>query len=265
MAVVLAYGTDRQGYFDLFMESCSRYGIEPEILGWGERWIGFGKKMMTIRDHIKDLPEDEIVVSVDPFDVIFLCGLDEIEEKFIRMKSLFICGALKLKAFNGGVYNFEFNRTRKTIPRTPTNYNYLNTGTWISRAGYACKLIDNLVEDHQMTETAMDQELLTGIYIVDKSVVDIDWKCEIFHNILFRDFITRKPDLGDIRFNETRIHNTATGSTPCVLHASGNTHMRNIALRLGYNHDTVFPMHDRLNYTRKAFFHIGQLLKHTVN
>ncbi|TFH24924.1 MAG: hypothetical protein E4H10_10000 [Bacteroidia bacterium] len=265
MATVIAYGTDKQGYYDLFIESCKRYQIEPVILGWGEKWIGFGKKMMAIRDYIKHLPGDEIVISVDPFDVIFLSNLEEIESKFRQMKSQFLCGALKLQAFNENVYNFEFNTTHKNVPKTPTNYNYLNTGTWISRADSAYRLIDDLVVNNHMTETSMDQQLLTGIYVFDKSIVDIDWKCEIFHNILFKDFITRRPDLTDIKFNETRLHNTATGSTPCVLHASGNTHMKAIALRLGYNEQTLIPVNDHLNYSRKAFFHIRQLLSRALN
>jgi hypothetical protein len=265
MATVIAYGTDKQGYYDLFIESCKRNQIEPVILGWGEKWIGFGKKVMAIRDYIKNLPVDEIVISVDPFDVIFLSNLEEIESKFRQMTPEFICGALKLQAFNEKVYNLEFNRTQKNMPRTPTNYNYLNTGTWISSAGYACKLIDDLEKINHMTETTMDQQLLTSIYIADKSVVDIDWKCEIFHNILFKDFISRRPDLTDIKFIDTRIQNTATGSTPCVLHASGNTHMKAIALRLGYNKQTLIPVNDNLNYSRKAFFHIHQLLKRALN
>jgi hypothetical protein len=262
MATVLAFGTDKQGYFDLFMESCRRYQIEPVILGWGDRWIGFGKKVMEIRDYLRNLPGDEIVISVDPFDVIFLSGLEEIEEKFKKLSTPFLCGALKLNKFNRSVYSFEFNRTKRTIPRTPSGFDHLNSGTWISRAGYAIGLIDTLTDRYQMTEVTMDQQLLTGIYVKDRSVVDIDWKCEIFHNILFRDFITRYPDLNDIVFNETRIKNRTTGTSPCILHASGNSRMKYIARRLGYDEIASTPYRAQLNYTRKAFFHMGNLLKY---
>lgn len=262
MATVIAYGTDKQAYFDLFMESCKRFQIEPVILGWGDKWIGFGKKVMEIRDHIKRLPEDEIIISVDPFDVIFLCEIDEIEYKFSSLNIPFLCGALKLDAFNRSIYNFEFNRTGKLIPVTPTGYNFLNSGTWISRAGYAVKLIDMLVEKYQMTEVTMDQQLLTDLYIQDGSVVGIDWQCEIFHNILFIDFITRKPDLKDIVFNATRIKNITTGTFPCILHASGNARMGNIAMKLGYEKAAATPYKAQINFTKKAFFHIGKLLKY---
>ena len=262
MATVIAYGTEKQAYYDLFLESCKRYQIEPVILGWGEKWIGFGKKVMEIRDYLKQLPDDQIVISVDPFDVIFLCGIEEIENKFTNLHIPFLCGALKLDSFNRRIYNFEFNRTHREIPHTPTGYNFLNSGTWISRAGYAIALIDELIEKHHMTETTMDQQLLTGMYIQDSTVVGIDWKCEIFHNILFKDFITRKPDLKDIVFDTTRIKNSATGTDPCILHASGNAKMRDVAMRLGYEKGISTPHHVQINYARKALFHIGRLLKY---
>lgn len=261
MSKVIAFGTNKQAYYDLFIESCRRHDIDPVILGWGEKWVGFGKKTMMIREYVKSLPEDEIVISVDPFDVIFLCGLDEIERKFNKIPALFLCGALNLGKVNGAIYNYEFNKTDKAPPRTPTNYKFLNTGTWISRAGYARYLIDILVDKYKMSETSMDQQILTGIYINGSYKVDIDWNCEIFHNLLFKDFITRRPDLKDLEFYDSRIINTVSSSKPCILHASGNSKMNKIASRLGYNHETIVPANNVLNFTKKTFFHINQILK----
>jgi hypothetical protein len=261
MSKVIAFGTNKQAYYDLFIESCKRYNINPVILGWDEKWVGFGKKSMMIREYIKSLPEDEIVISVDPFDVIFLCGLDEIENKFNKISTSFLCGALNLRKFNGAIYNYEFNKTDKRLPRTPTNYKFLNTGTWISRAGYARYLIDELVDKYDMTETSMDQQLLTGIYIHNSYKLDIDWNCEIFHNLLFKDFITRRPDLKDLEFYDRRIINTASASKPCILHASGNTNMKGLALKLGYDPKVIIPANNSINFAKKTIFHIRQMLK----
>lgn len=263
MSKVIAFATDKQGYYDLFIESCKRYDIEAEILGWGEKWVGFGKKMITIRKSINDLPDDEVVISVDPFDVIFLCGLEEIEDKFKKLSVPFLCGALNLNYFNAAVYNREFNKTNKKTPIKSTNYNFLNTGTWISHAGYARFVIDELVDKYNMTETSMDQLILTGIYIDNSNHldIDIDWKCEIFHNILFKNFVTRDPDLKDLAFYNNRILNTASNSKPCILHASGNAKMEGIALKLGYDPKVIVPANPTINFAKKTMFHIGQLLK----
>ena len=256
MSTVIAYGTDKQAYFDLFIESCHRHNIDPVILGWGDQWIGSGKKVISIYEFIQTLPSDETIISVDPFDVIFLSGLDEIESKFCNMKIPFLCGALKLGRFFGNVYNLEFNRTKKPTPRTPTSYDFLNAGTWISKADYACRLFKKLIVNNSLADTDIDQRLFTGIYIRNRSIMNIDWGCKIFHNLLFKDFITRRPDLKDLNFNNTRILNTVTGSSPCILHASGNTKMREIALALGYDQSLTLPQQDTLGYSKKAFFQV---------
>ncbi len=261
MAVVIAYGTNKQAYFDLFMASCRRHGISPVMLGWDTQWIGFGHKTTESREYLRGVADDEVVVSVDPFDVVFLCGLDEIEAKFRKMGSPFVCGALRLGPLLRRVYQREFNRGQVRLPHNLTGYDYLNSGTWISTAGYARRLIDRLEHELGMQPTDMDQELLTGIYAMDRRVAEIDWQCEIFHNLLFKNFITRSPDLKDLQFADGRVSNTATGTRPCILHASGNAKMESIAARLGFPAEVARPTENNKNYVRKALFHIVMLLR----
>jgi hypothetical protein len=263
MPTVIAYGTNKQAYFDLFLASCRRHGISPVMLGWGKRWIGFGNKTTETRDYLKGLPDDETVISVDPFDVVFLCGLDEIEDKFRRSSAPFLCGALRLGPLLRRVYQREFNRQKVRIPHNPTGYDYLNSGTWISTAGYARRLIDRLEYELGMGPTDMDQEILTGIYGRDRSVVDLDWRCEIFHNLLFKNFVTRSADLKDLEFADGRVKNTVSGTRPCILHASGNARMEGIAARLGFAAEDAVPTENNKNYFKKALFHIAMLLRLT--
>jgi len=245
----------------LFMASCRRHGISPVMLGWGKKWVGFGNKTSEIRDHIRNLPDDEVVISVDPFDVVFLCGTDEIEAKFRRASAPFVCGALRLGPFLRWVYEREFNRTRVQVPHNPTGYDHLNSGTWISTAGQARRLIDRLESEFKMGPTDMDQEILTGIYARNRTAVEIDWRCEIFHNLLFKNFVTRSADLKDLEFAEGRVRNIATGTRPCILHASGNAKMEGLARRLGFDAEDAMPTENNKNYFKKAWFHILMLLR----
>jgi hypothetical protein len=242
------------------MASCERHRVVPHILGWGKPWVGFGHKTTETRAFIRDLPADEVVVSVDPFDVVLLAGLDEIEAKFRRTGAPFVCGALKLGPLLRLVYEREFNFSGQRVPHNPTGYDYLNSGTWISTVGYARRLIDRLVRDFQMKPTDMDQEILTSVYVHRRAEVDIDWRCDIFHNLLFNNFITRTPDLKDLEFDNGRVRNVATGTQPCILHASGNALMEGIAKRLGYSSEVARPTANGKNYFKKALFHFLQLL-----
>jgi len=264
MLTVLAYATEKQAYFNLFMESCRRFGIEPVILGWGEQWEGTCKKLASICEYISELPEDDLVLSVDPFDVIFFSCLEEIEAKFRKLDTPFLCGALKLRSFNARVYDYEFNRTSIPVLENPGGYNFLNAGTWISTAGYASGLLRSLADCGQLRACDMDQELFTALYLTDRKVMDIDWKCELFQNILFTNFITRNPDLRDIRFSGERITNKLTGSKPSLLHASGNVRMKKIARSQGYDALLSTPEKDVKNYSRKAAFHLGKILSFTL-
>ena len=264
MSTVIAYATEKQAYFNLFTESCRRFGIEPVILGWGEQWEGTCKKLASICEYIRELPEDEMVLSVDPFDVIFFTDLEEIEAKFRKLDTPFLCGALKLRSFNAKVYEYEFNRTTTPSPENPGGYNFLNAGTWISTAGYASRLLSNLAECGQLRACDMDQEIFTALYLTDRKLMDIDWKCGLFQNILFKNFITRRPDLRDIRFSGGRIINLTTGSKPSILHASGNVLMKKIARSLGYDVHLASPEKDMKNYSRKAAFHLGKNLSFSL-
>jgi len=264
MSTVIAYATEKQAYFNLFMESCRRFGIEPKILGWGEKWEGSCKKLVSIFEYIRKLPKDALVLSVDPFDVIFFTGLEEIESKFRKLETPFLCGALKLSSLNAKVYDYEFNRTTIPVLENPGGYNFLNAGTWISTAGYASSLLSKLAEYGQLRACDMDQEIFTALYLTDRKVMDIDWKCELFQNILFTNFITRSPDLRDIRFSSNRIINKVTGSKPSLLHASGNVLMKKIAISLGYDAHLASPEKDMKNYSRKAVFHLGKILSFTL-
>jgi len=206
-----------------------------------------------------------VVISVDPFDVIFLKPLDSITCLFEAQPEPFLCGALKLHSFNARVYEHEFNRSGQPTPHTPSGYNFLNAGTWISRAGYARRLLKDLLDTGVLNACLMDQEVFTSLYISSPERISLDWQCRIFHNLLFKDFISRRADLEDLEFLGNVVKNTCTGTEPCILHASGNTRMKEIALALAYELSLCTPVRDMKNYFSKALFHFGKILRISWN
>ena len=264
MVSVFAYATGKQAYFDLFMASCRRFGVEPIRLGWGQPWVGFGRKTTDIRRAIHDLPDDDLVLSVDPFDVVFLTSLDELAARYQPYHGKFVCGSLKLGRGLAAVYNAEFNKSGKKIRHTEFAYDHLNSGTWMANAACARSVIDRLVEQEKMTDKDMDQERLTNLYIRGDAEVALDWRCDLFHNLLFRDFLTRRPNLTNLEFAKGRVFNRATGTWPCLLHASGNARMESIARALDYPAEVSRPAQSQKNFTRKAIFHVQQLASRLV-
>ena len=265
MALVLAYCTGKLGYFDLFTASCERHGIEPVLLGWGEKWIGSGQKLLAIRDFLTEIDKDEIVISVDPYDIVFLAGLEEIVEKFKNCNSEFVCSALRLDGFLKTVYNIEFNRTGLRTPSNRNGYNYLNAGAWISYAGYVVKLVNDLEAKYNLDSGDIDQLFLTSAYIKMRRGLKLDCECQLFQNIIFRNFLSRKPDLRDISFCNQRIRNQRTGSYPSILHISANTLIGDIGTKLGYSRQQSISEKGNLTYFKKAVYYFSTLVKHSVS
>ncbi len=196
--------------------------------------------------------------------MVFLTDLGELAERYRPYRGKFVCGSLKLGRGLAAVYNTEFNKSGQAMPHTSFGYDFLNSGTWMASAACARSVIDWLVEQEKMTDKDMDQERLTGLYVRGDAEVALDWRCDLFHNLLFRDFLTRRPNLTDLEFEKGRVFNRATGTWPCLLHASGNARMERIARSLGYPAEVSRPAQSQKNFTRKAFFHMQQLASRLV-
>ena len=68
--------------------------------------------------------------------MIFLCGLDEIEEKFRNSGAKILLGAMKLGKVMQKVYDAEFNTSGKPTPGTPHGYDYLNSAHILRQPGF---------------------------------------------------------------------------------------------------------------------------------
>jgi hypothetical protein len=121
------------------MKSASINDISVEIIGHGrdiDEGGRFNGKNLWLYDKLSELNDDEIVMCVDAFDVIFLTDEHEIKQKFLKMDTPILYGAEK--ALAGSRYDTP---THRTLLRLSGNhyYKYLNSGVVI---GYAKNLVD---------------------------------------------------------------------------------------------------------------------------
>lgn len=77
---VITFATSDQGWFQALRTSCRRNRLQLEVLGWGEPWEGFLHKPRAVLRHLQTTAPDELVLVVDAFDVLILCG----EQEFLR-------------------------------------------------------------------------------------------------------------------------------------------------------------------------------------
>ncbi|MCB8977579.1 MAG: hypothetical protein H6657_09180 [Ardenticatenaceae bacterium] len=69
---VITVATHSQGYFPLLADTCRNNNIELVVLGWGERWKGFGWKLGLLKKHFESVSSNEIVLVLDGFDTILV-------------------------------------------------------------------------------------------------------------------------------------------------------------------------------------------------
>lgn len=84
---VVAVATHRERMFDCFVESCKRQNVKLQLLGFGEKWRGFGWRWTLIKEYLETLPEDDVVVVTDAFDTIVLKGEEDFLKNFHAFKS----------------------------------------------------------------------------------------------------------------------------------------------------------------------------------
>jgi len=85
---VLTIGTDKEKMWAL-EQSANRHGITYLNLGHDATWEGGtmegrggGQKINMVVNHIDLLPDDDLILFVDGYDVIFTDNLNEITHRF---------------------------------------------------------------------------------------------------------------------------------------------------------------------------------------
>ena len=103
--------TNSQGYFKSLKESAKRNNINLTVLGFNQKWEGFIWKFKMMKDAIKNLPDDEIVIFMDAFDVIILSNEKEIHDKFVSYGVDMLIGGEKKP--NNIIHKFVYNQVFK--------------------------------------------------------------------------------------------------------------------------------------------------------
>ena len=126
---IITVGTDKTKMWGL-EQSAKRHAITYLNLGEGIEWCGGtmegqggGQKINLVRGHIRTLPQDDLVLFVDGYDVLFTDNIDVIKERFEGFKCDILFAAEK-SCWPEPTKAPEF-------PMTPTPYKYLNSGVYM--------------------------------------------------------------------------------------------------------------------------------------
>ena len=253
---VITVATQYSGYMLVLEESAKKLGYDLIILGMKMKWKGFGWRVKLVLDYIKNLPNDEVFLMVDAYDVILLRPPKDALEEFNKLNSKFICGSFKkCGGIIGKIIEDEFGK----LDYIPDNCisDSICAGTWMTSAKYCLDMWSKYI----ITDDFDDQRLLINIYNNKPGSIYPDFNCNIFCTI-FPNIITKKINYDEkLEFKLGHLYYGRTDTYPILLHGMANTNMTDIIKKLGYkNYKDLTPSTYHIN---KIFYHIKFAFKHS--
>jgi hypothetical protein len=236
-AVTYATHGGRDDRFCRAVESSIRNGVDLTILGWGLKWHGLSQKLTAAYDYAKNLPDKDLLLFTDAYDVLFLNSTVNIYNTYADMIKnmghtegasrpiLFSaeCGCWPHVTINRGKACFQ--AADGGYPESPTPYRYLNSGTWLGGSKEASKmLLDVIKEAGSDFRNANDQKLVADMYMAGRHGIKLDFYNRIFQSM----HMTRDPPLPhcdptkDVKTDsQGNWFNFRTRSHPAVIHFNG--------------------------------------------
>ncbi len=195
-----------------YLASCRKFGIEPEILGVGEPFPAMCTRLVYVIRRLRELPEDEIVLFSDSWDVVFVRSLDDLQEVFLSFSAPCVFSAephfLYIKAD-------KYKQWQRYPAGTEVGlYRFINGGGWIARAGY---MADMLEEIDCPPDYSCDQTLFNQWFIEHPDRIVLDHEQKVFSSTIFREGFEHT----DFETVDGVLRNKQTGSTPCLVHFGG--------------------------------------------
>lgn len=202
--------------FDAFMRSSKRFGHEPLLLGWGEKWGGLGTKPRMFKRAIQNgLIKGERVLFCDAFDVAFLADPESIS-----------CDTL---LFNGERSCFpDASLAPKFDALQPeSSFRYLNSGVSIGTPRQYLDALNAMcaedipddywsMKDGRRFRVEPNDQLYWQKLAADQVVpIKIDTRCQFFQT-------THALQPGELEFDGGILSNKETNTRPLVVHANGD-------------------------------------------
>lgn len=184
-------------------DSAEHLGIDVHVAGFNQPYFRNGTKLLRMQEALEALPENDVVLFVDAFDVMLVQPKEEILTAFYRLKSPIV--------FAGEMNLFPYKKLKKAFSQN-TPFPYLNSGGYI---GYVSAL-KAFLKDLRFTEHRGDQEQIIK-YHVRRKRVTIDTNAEIFLCLI-------RLTENDIEIHsDGTVFSNKTSTKPGVIHANGGS------------------------------------------
>jgi len=170
--------------------------------GWGVGGANFVIKIQEFYNYILTLPEEDIVLFQDAFDVLFVGSEAGILKKFNSFGARAVFGA--------EIYPHPDRELANSYPTTDSKYRFVNSGTFMGNIGY----LKGLLQKYPFAMDMDDQRYYSNIFLNEYStgMIKLDYNQQIF--------ACMAGDLDNLSLEDDRFI-TKKGSLPEIVHFNG--------------------------------------------
>lgn len=204
------------------LESCKHYQVPISVLGLELPYPGNGQKLVLLKEFIQPLPDDDIVLLVDAFDVLILASSETLVDGFLALQKPCAIGAEKIC--------YPFGYLKERFPPSPTRFKYLNSGTVMGYAGYLKKMLNAL---EPINPKKSDQGQITLYYLDHQDEIALDYRGNLFLTLHLVPKDKLVPHL-----DKKKVFCQETGTFPCIIHGCGKDGKE----LYQYLYDTLFKL-----------------------
>jgi len=207
--------TESKYYFPYLLKSCEKFNYNLKILGFGEKWKGFNWRNKLVLEYLNELNENDIIIFIDAYDVIFIRDSVEFEKTFLNLYKQhnfkMIVGYDNLK------HSLFLNKIMVKFLFGSCNGVSLNAGTYGGFVKDIKIIIRNILTINNENE-ADDQVMLTKYCNENNNDVFIDTENKLFLT-LDKPFHFIEDNLIFNNKNQIQYNN----NFPFILHAPGSS------------------------------------------
>lgn len=197
------------------MRSCGWHGIPMQVIGQDRPYPYHGAKIQYLLEYLASTEDDEAVMFVDGYDVVFLAGVEEIEAKFKAFRHPLVMSTEQNCNVDGGTLR-RF-RTWLAYPKGKKPYRFINSGAFVGQAGYMRALLQGL----EVRPIDCEQTKLNRYITTHRDALALDYDQQIFTCTAGRTGLEEE----DYAIEGERLRNRITGSLPCILHCPGKNYI----------------------------------------
>jgi len=221
--LVSTWGPTPKKYLLAFFDTAKRQGLEPQNFDntdWpGADWTTipwYRKSEGQARFVRENADKYTHFIFTDSYDVVFAAGMDEIMEKFERLKSPIV--------FASECYCWPNLEQAALYPPSIHRCKFLNAGMWIATTEAALPFTEELAAIASKREQD-DQQIVVNMFLSNRHPIKLDTACSLC-------FCCNMDSLSYLDLSGPRPKTTDTGEEPALFHGNGASRLEEICWKI---------------------------------